>query len=104
MLLLGKMANESSPEIPIMAEPTIITEASINLPSKKLSFKENQELGALETKMEALGKRKIEIHELFSNPGNHSGDLQILSGELVDIDKKISEYELRWLEIQEKLV
>ena len=71
---------------------------------KKLSFKENQELNSLETQIEALNKRKTEIHELFIEPEKIGSNLNPLSEELLKIEESLSDLEIRWLELQEKML
>jgi len=100
-IILAKLM-ESQPELKSVQPSPSIQEIPV-LNTKKLSFKENQELGDIESKMAGLEKRKVEIHDMFSNPEKLNGDLNTLSAELLEIDSKISKFEERWLELQEKL-
>jgi len=100
-IILEKMG-KSLPEQVVTQAPVEIAPVNSGSP-KKLSFKETQELSQIEEKMGTFEKRKSEIHEIFSQPDQSGQDLNSLSNELLDLDKKINEMEGRWLELQEKM-
>ena len=69
----------------------------------KLSFKEKREFDALETELEALENEKSTIENLFVSGNLLGEEINELSIKLQEINTKISEKELRWLELSMKL-
>ena len=69
-------------------------------PKKKLSFKEQRELETIEKEMPELEKKRAEILEKLNNEADYE-KIATLSAELEKVSKKLEEYEMRWLELQE---
>ncbi len=70
---------------------------------RKLSYLEKKEMQDMEKEIEKMEKRKKEIHELFNNPDMSGEQITELSVELGEIQNKIDENEMRWLELSEFL-
>ena len=66
-----------------------------------LSHKERKELHNLEKEIEKLESRKKELLELFNDSGLSADQMSRLSEELGDVQEKLEEKELRWLELEE---
>lgn len=66
---------------------------------RRLSFKEQRELEALEVEMDALNQEKVQIEKIFS--GEEAGDISLASKRYAEIKDLLDEKELRWLELSE---
>ena len=73
-----------------------------NSTKKKLSFKEQRELETIEKEMPELEKKRAEILEKLNNEADYE-KIATLSAELEKVSKKLEEYEMRWLELQEMM-
>lgn len=69
---------------------------------KKLSWKEQKELEALEAELDKLGAEKKSLEELLSNPGSDMEQTLKASERIGGLLKEIDEKELRLLELYEK--
>ena len=69
---------------------------------KKLSWKEQKELEALEADLDKLGAEKKSLEELLSNPGSDMEQTLKASERIGGLLKEIDEKELRLLELYEK--
>lgn len=69
---------------------------------KKLSWKEQKELEALEADLDKLGAEKKSLEALLSNPGSDMGQTLKASERIGGLLKEIDEKELRLLELYEK--
>ena len=69
---------------------------------KKLSWKEQKELEALEADLDKLGAEKKSLEELLSNPGSDLEQTLKASERIGGLLKEIDEKELRLLELYEK--
>jgi len=69
--------------------------------ASSLSFDERKEMKRLEKEIGKLEEQKVGIHEHFSKPGITSEEIGKLSVELGELNKKLEEKELRWLELAE---
>lgn len=72
------------------------------MPKKKLSWKEQKELEALEAELDKLGAEKKSLEELLSNPGSDMEQTLKASERIGGLLKEIDEKELRLLELYEK--
>ncbi len=68
---------------------------------RKLSYMERKEFNRLEKEIAKLETRKAEIMEQFNQANLDPENIEKLSIELGDINKKIDEKEMRWLELGE---
>lgn len=96
----------SKKEIPIttpsLPETKTTTETKNNPGKKKLSYKEQRELEAIEKEMPMLEEKRNKILAQLNN----ENDYQIianLSAELENLTEQLESHELRWLELQEIL-
>ena len=71
-------------------------------PLKKLSYKEQKELEALELAIAALEAEKRQIEERLSGNDIPLDEITRLSHRLPDIEKETDEKTLRWMELEEK--
>ena len=69
---------------------------------KKLSWKEQKELEALEAELDMLGAEKKSLEELLSNPGTNLEQMLKASERIGGLISEIDEKELRLLELYEK--
>ncbi len=67
---------------------------------KKLSFKEQRELEALEKELESLNAEKDELDILF-NSGEVINDVSAKAARYEELKELIDEKEMRWLELSE---
>lgn len=67
---------------------------------RKLSFKEQRELEAIEKEMPILESKREVILEQLNNETDYT-KIASLSADLESISNKLEEFELRWLELQE---
>ena len=68
---------------------------------RKLTWKEQQELKALEEKLPLLEAEKADLEAALSGGGLSLEDLQSASARYVALKDELDEAELRWLELQE---
>ena len=59
------------------------------------------EMGKIEKDLKKMEARKAEIFELFNDTSLSSEDIETLSIETGEIDKKTTELEERWMELAE---
>lgn len=71
-----------------------------NSSKRKLSFKEQRELDALDIEMPALEKKRNEILEALNNQSDYE-IIAKLSAELEHVSEELETKEMRWLELQE---
>lgn len=99
-----KKSQDSTKKLPveIVHEPIKKETASAPTPSatKKLSFKEQQELKDIEKEMPKLEKERGEILEKLNNETDYA-KIASYSTSLETISEKLQELELRWLELQD---
>lgn len=69
---------------------------------KKLSFKEQRELETIEKEMPELEEKRRTILDQLNNETDYE-KISTLSSDLETLSGKLEEYEMRWLELQEKL-
>ncbi len=75
------------------------TKSSDDNGERKLTYLERKEFGKLEKEIEKLETQKEAIHAKFSEPNISSDDIQKLSIELAELEKKLEEKETRWMEL-----
>lgn len=99
-----KKSQDSTKKLPveIVHEPIKKETATAPTPSatKKLSFKEQQELKDIEKEMPELEKERGEILEKLNNETDYA-KIASYSTSLETISEKLQELELRWLELQD---
>lgn len=99
-----KKSQDSTKKLPveIVHEPIKKETAAAPTPSatKKLSFKEQQELKDIEREMPKLEKERGEILEKLNNETDYA-KIASYSTSLETISEKLQELELRWLELQD---
>jgi len=99
-----KKSQDSTKKLPveIVHEPIKKETATAPTPSatKKLSFKEQQELKDIEKEMPKLEKERGEILEKLNNETDYA-KIASYSTSLETISEKLQELELRWLELQD---
>lgn len=74
--------------------------SSIQLPARKLSFKEQRELESIEKEMPELERKRNDILEKLNNEADYE-KISVLSKDLETISEKLEEMEMRWLELQD---
>ncbi|MEL6863428.1 MAG: ABC-F family ATP-binding cassette domain-containing protein, partial [Bacteroidota bacterium] len=67
----------------------------------KLTYEQRKEFNRLEKEIEKLEVKKAAIVEQFNNPDLSSEEIQKLSIDLGELNKKLEEKEMRWLELGE---
>lgn len=99
-----KKSQDSTKKLPveIVHQPIKKETATAPTPSatKKLSFKEQQELKDIEKEMPKLEKERGEILEKLNNETDYA-KIASYSTSLETISEKLQELELRWLELQD---
>ena len=70
-------------------------------PKRKLSFKEQKELGDLEKELEQLEIKKTELSNLLNAGSNDHSALNQWAIEIGELDKVIEDKTMRWLELSE---
>lgn len=99
-----KKSQDSTKKLPveIVHEPIKKETATAPTPSatKKLSFKEQQELKDIEKEMPKLEKERGEILEKLNNETDYA-KIAAYSTSLETISEKLQELELRWLELHD---
>ncbi len=68
----------------------------------KLSYKEQREMETLETEVEELEEKKAALTLEMSMTTDYD-KLQLFAEDLQDVDRKLEEREMRWLELSERL-
>jgi len=68
---------------------------------RKLSYNEKKEMRSIESKIEKLNKRKLEIEQLFLEGLQDNTEINKLSIELGNIKNEVDTIEMRWLELSE---
>ncbi|WHF50347.1 ABC-F family ATP-binding cassette domain-containing protein [Chryseobacterium gotjawalense] len=76
----------------VVSAPTVIT--------RKLSFKEQQELKEIDKEIPKLEKQRTEILEKLNNETDY-GKIAVYSKDLETIAEKLQSLEMRWLELQD---
>lgn len=99
---LWKKENQSKtvPSIPEKKEDKGTETIPKNSSKRKLSFKEQRELDALDIEMPALEKKRNEILEALNNQSDYE-IIAKLSAELEHVSEELETKEMRWLELQE---
>lgn len=77
-----------------------VVETSAPVSTKKLSFKEQQELKEIDKEIPKLEKRRSEVLEKLNNEADYE-KIAVFSTELESISDKLEELEMRWLELQD---
>ena len=100
-----KKSQEKNKEIsaPVIETPKKIeaVPSSVNPTStKKLTFKEQQELKDIDKEMPKLEKERSEILEKLNNETDY-GKIADFSKNLETIAEKLQDLEMRWLELQD---
>ena len=67
----------------------------------KMTYEERKEFNRLEKEISKLEDKKKAIHEKFLQPDLSADDIKNLGQELKDLDEKIEEKEMRWMELGE---
>lgn len=80
---------------------TIPNQIKPNQVKKKLGFKEQRELEAIDKELPILEKKRTEILEKLNNESDYE-KISTLSADLEKISNQVEEMELRWLELQEQ--
>lgn len=75
--------------------------STVALSERKLTYEERKLLGKLEKAIEKLEARKAEIHEAFNDPALSPDEITALSKELSEVEDKLEEQEMQWLELSE---
>ncbi len=88
----------STPEIKI--EKASVEKVAVS-EKKKLTFKEQKELEALDVELPKLELRKVEIETLLASGISDVKEIEKLSNEFTMISSQIDEKTMRWLELQE---
>ena len=96
-------ASVSPGEKPVMpsASPVIPSEASVSPKKRKLSWKEQQELKALEERLPALEAEKSALEEALSSGTLDATALQEASTRYGTLQEELDVAEMRWLELSE---
>ena len=68
---------------------------------RRLSYKEQQELTALEAKMEELNAEKAALEAVFNGSAPATDDIAVLSARYSDVTAALDAAELRWLELSD---
>ena len=90
------------PKGPRNDKKTVIpSEASVSQSKRKLSWKEQQELKALEARLETLEAEKQELEEKLSSGTLSAQELQEASTRYGSLKEELDAAELRWLELSE---
>ncbi|WP_133438822.1 ABC-F family ATP-binding cassette domain-containing protein [Chryseobacterium salivictor] len=76
----------------VVSSPTVVT--------RKLSFKEQQELKEIDKEIPKLEKQRAEILEKLNNETDY-GKIAVYSKDLETIAEKLQALEMRWLELQD---
>lgn len=76
----------------VVSSPTVVT--------RKLSFKEQQELKEIDKEIPKLEKQRAEILEKLNNETDY-GKIAVYSKDLETISEKLQALEMRWLELQD---
>lgn len=77
------------------------SDAMVQQPERKLTYEERKLLGKLEKAIEKLEARKAEIHEAFNDPALSPDEITTLSKELSELEEKLEDQEMQWLELSE---
>ena len=96
----GERTEKTSAAIVDTPKIVEIIQPSSNIPTKKLSFKEQQELKDIDKEMPRLEKQRAEILEKLNNESEYS-KIAEYSKNLETIAEKLQDLEMRWLELQE---
>ena len=84
-------------EIPKKVE---VIQTAASVPTKKLSFKEQQELKDIDKQIPKLEKQRSEILEKLNNETDY-GKIAEYSANLETIAEQLQDLEMRWLELQD---
>lgn len=68
----------------------------------RLTYKEQQELAALEKSMEKMNEEKSKLEAIFNGTAETSEDISALATRYAALKDELDEAELRWLELSEK--
>lgn len=79
----------------------VVPESNKSSEKKKLSFKEKQEYEKIQSEIEALEKKKVELSGLLNAGTNDHQELQKWSKEIQTLTNSIDQKTLRWLELSE---
>ncbi|SFI76996.1 ATP-binding cassette, subfamily F, uup [Kaistella treverensis] len=93
----SKKVSAPAPEAPKKVEAVKPVQTSA---TKKLSFKEQQELKEIEKEMPKLEKNRAEILENLNNETDYE-KIAVYSKDLETIAEKLQDLEMRWLELQD---
>lgn len=99
-----KAAEKNEKPVEVVATPAKVEIENKPAPqissTRKLSFKEQQELKNIDKEMPKLEKERAEILEKLNNESDYS-KIADFSKKLEDIAEKLEQLELRWLELQD---
>lgn len=75
-----------------------------NMPQRapRLTFKEKKELEALDVEIESLTAEKKQLEDIFNGNATSNDDIGALAQRYSDVQDRLDEAELRWLELSEK--
>lgn len=88
--------------VPVVEAPKEVQKVKtvISAPTKKLSFKEQQELKDIDKEMPKLEQQRIEILEKLDNETEYE-KIAVYSKDLETIAEQLQDLEMRWLELQD---
>jgi len=99
-----KAAEKNEKPVEVFATPVKVEIENKPVPqissTRKLSFKEQQELKNIDKEMPKLEKERAEILEKLNNESDYS-KIADFSKKLEDIAEKLEQLEMRWLELQD---
>jgi ATP-binding cassette subfamily F protein uup len=72
-------------------------------PKRRLSYKDQRELEALEKELAELEKERKDLYDQLNNGSLPYAQLQQLTGRINTINESIDTKELRWLQLSENL-
>jgi ATP-binding cassette subfamily F protein uup len=95
-----KLAQTTEKPVVEVVKPVEVSTPAVNMPKRKLSFKEQKELQDLDGELEKLESRKEELISLLNQGGSHV-EITTWSVEIEKITNMQAEKEMRWLELSE---
>lgn len=101
-----KKSSDSAKKLPVEIVHTLVKEEKVEKPAiansstRKLTFKEQQELKEIDSNMPKLEKQRAEILEKLNNETEYE-KISVLSADLEKLSAELENLELRWLELQD---
>ena len=84
----------------VIEKPVVAEVSKIQVPKKKLSFKEQRELETIEKEIPEFEAKRSAILEQLNNEADYE-KISKLSAELESLSEKLENHEMRWLELQD---